>query len=142
MKIVEVKKYSEKVKAAMDSLIPQLSPGKVPPTKQELIEIIESSTTILLVVEENEKIIGCLTIVFFRIPTGLKAKIEDVVVDQKSRGKGVGETMIRHAIQLLNSMNVKYVDLTSRPSRESANRLYHKIGFEQRETNVFRYHLK
>ena len=142
MNIIEVKQYSDRVKAAMDRLIPQLSPIQVPPSKQELSEIIESPSTILLIAEKKKKIIGSLTLIFFRTPTGLKTRIEDVIVDQESRGEGVGESLVRYAIHLLKETDAKSVDLTSGSSRESANRLYRKIGFEQRETNVYRYNLK
>jgi ribosomal protein S18 acetylase RimI-like enzyme len=83
--------------------------------------------------------VGSLTLASFRIPTGLRAWIEDVVVDQGARGAGVGEALLRHALALATGAGARSVDLTSRPSREAANRLYRRVGFKPRETNVWRY---
>jgi ribosomal protein S18 acetylase RimI-like enzyme len=93
----------------------------------------------MFVARDDEKIIGVLTLVCFRIPTGLRAVIEDVVVDQDSQGHGVGEALTRNAIEYAREKGAASVDLTSRPSRRSANRLYGRIGFEKRETNVYRF---
>jgi ribosomal protein S18 acetylase RimI-like enzyme len=82
-----------------------------------------------------------LTLVIFRTPTGARAWIEDVVVDESARGQGAGEALVAEAIRLASDAGARTVDLTSRPSRESANRLYEKIGFQARETNVYRYDL-
>jgi ribosomal protein S18 acetylase RimI-like enzyme len=82
-----------------------------------------------------------LTLVVYRIPTGVRAAIEDVVVDQAGRGRGVGEALTQSALELAAKHGAKTVDLTSRPSREAANRLYERVGFERRETNMWRYNL-
>ena len=87
-------------------------------------------------------ILGSLTLAFYRIPTGLKAWIEDVVVDTEARGRGVGELLNRAALDEARRRGAKDVSLTSRPSREAANRLYLRIGFEARNTNVYRYTLE
>ena len=89
--------------------------------------------------EAGGRIVGSLTLAVFRIPTGLRAWIEDVVVDGEARGKGVGEALNRAAIERAQALGARTVDLTSRPSREAANRLYRRIGFVQRETNVYRF---
>ncbi len=83
-----------------------------------------------------------MTLAFYRIPTGLKAWIEDVVVDDEARGNGIGEALSRAAIDEARRRGAKNVSLTSRPSREAANRLYRGIGFEQYETNLYRYELE
>jgi ribosomal protein S18 acetylase RimI-like enzyme len=83
--------------------------------------------------------VGSLTLATFPIPTGVRAWIEDVVVDSGARGHGVGEALNRAAIDEARSRGAITVELTSRPSRESANRLYLRLGFEPRETNVYRY---
>jgi ribosomal protein S18 acetylase RimI-like enzyme len=95
----------------------------------------------LFVAREHGEIVGSLSLVLFRIPTGLRAWIEDVVVDESARGKGVGEALSRAAIDHALKAGAKTVDLTSRPSREAANRLYERLGFKKRETNVYRYEL-
>lgn len=86
-------------------------------------------------------VLGSLTLAFYRIPTGMKAWIEDVVVDGEARGRGVGDRLNRAALAEARARGAKDVSLTSRPSREAANRLYQRIGFEARETNVYRFEL-
>jgi ribosomal protein S18 acetylase RimI-like enzyme len=102
--------------------------------------MLESGAShLLLARDEAGPILGCMTLVVFRIPTGVRAWIEDVVVDADARGKGVGEALNSAALELAASLGAKTVDLTSRPSREAANRLYRRLGFVQRETNVYRW---
>jgi ribosomal protein S18 acetylase RimI-like enzyme len=84
-------------------------------------------------------IVGTLTLVVFRIPTGVRAWIEDVVVDEGARGRGVGQALTRAAIDRAAQAGARTVDLTSRPAREAANRLYQGLGFQARATNVYRY---
>lgn len=125
--------------AAFGSLIPQLSSSNPPPTRAELEEIVASPATVLFVARVGGRIVGSLTLATFRIPTGLRAWIEDVVVDSGARGHGVGEALNRAAIEEARSRGAVTVDLTSRPSREAANRLYQRLGFTARETNVYRF---
>jgi ribosomal protein S18 acetylase RimI-like enzyme len=98
--------------------------------------------TLLVAYSDAGEIIGSLTLAMFRIPTGLRAWIEDVIVDGSQRGQGTGEALTRRALEVAKEAGATTVDLTSRPSREAANRLYQRIGFERRETNVYRYSLK
>ena len=125
---------------AYQRLIPQLSSSSPAPTEDELASIIESdSATVLVAEDEGGTILGSMTLVVFRIPTGVRAWIEDVVVDTEARGMGIGQALNEYAIQLAEQAGAKTIDLTSRPSRESANRLYKRLGFVARETNVYRY---
>jgi ribosomal protein S18 acetylase RimI-like enzyme len=124
---------------AFERLIPQLSKSNPPPTADELREIIESPATVLFIAVLDGLIVGALTLAVFRIPTGVRAWIEDVVVDGDARGHGVGELLNRAALDRAAAMGAITVDLTSRPSREAANRLYQRLGFVARETNVYRY---
>jgi len=103
--------------------------------------MIDSDDTVLFVARVDGVILGSLTLAFYRIPTGTKAWIEDVVVDTDARGHGVGELLNRAALDEARARGAKDVSLTSRPSREAANRLYQRIGFEPRDTNVYRYTL-
>jgi ribosomal protein S18 acetylase RimI-like enzyme len=133
------------LREAFDRLTPQLSSSNPPPSDDELAFIVGSPATVLLVARDPDadgRIVGSLTLALFRIPTGLRAWIEDVVVDGEARGRGVGEALNRHALDVARDAGAKTVDLTSRPSREAANRLYARIGFQQRETNVYRYDLR
>ena len=125
--------------AAMTLLLPQLSRSAPPPTEAALAEIVGSPATLLFVARVEDRIVGSLTLALFRIPTGLRAWIEDVVVDDEARGAGVGAALNRAALAAAAERGARTVDLTSRPSREAANRLYQRLGFVQRDTHVYRY---
>jgi ribosomal protein S18 acetylase RimI-like enzyme len=121
-------------------LVRQLSRSSPPPSEAELDELIRSPACHLLLAREaGGAIVGMLTLAIFRIPTGLRAWIEDVVVDEAARGQGVGAALTNAAIRLADEHGARTVDLTSRPSREAANRLYQRLGFVQRETDVYRF---
>lgn len=128
---------------AFDRLMPQLSSSSAPPSLDELATIAASRATVLLVARDvtSGEIVGSMTLAMFRIPTGLRAWIEDVVVDEAVRGRGVGAALNLAALERARSEGVRTVDLTSRPSREAANRLYRRLGFEPRQTNVYRLEL-
>ncbi|CAB4767398.1 unannotated protein [freshwater metagenome] len=108
-------------------------------TNSELLEIVNSESTLMFVARVNNEIVGLLTLAIFRIPTAMRAWIEDVVVDSSARGHGVGEALNLAAIAEAKRRGAKTVDLTSRPSREAANKLYQRIGFVERDTNVYRF---
>ena len=122
-------------------LIPQLSSSNPPPSQEQLTEMVQSPATLVLVARVDGRIAGSLTLAMFRIPTGLRAWIEDVVVDGDARGNGVGEALNLFAIEEARKRGAVTVDLTSRPSREAANRLYQRLGFVARDTNVYRFTL-
>ena len=153
---------------SINSLLSSLSPNAPAVTNDVLKELIEDPATRLLLAtintpsakegsskgrvvggegsseggtvgEDGKKIVGMLTLAVFRIPSGVRAWIEDVVVDTEMRGNGIGAALVRRAIEIAQESKAKTVDLTSRPSREAANRLYQRLGFEQRLTNVYRY---
>jgi len=132
---------TDEVLAALHRLIPQLSSLSAPITIADLRAIIDSDSSVLFIARVDGRIVGSLTLAVFRIPTGIRAWIEDVVVDENARGHGVGEALNRAALAEAKRRGAKTVDLTSRPSREAANRLYLRIGFVARETNVYRYDL-
>ena len=125
--------------AAFERLIPQLSSSSPPPSREQLVELVENDDTVLFLAVVNGRIMGSLTLAFYRIPTGLKAWIEDVVVDDAVRGRGLGEALNDAALNEARLRGAKDVSLTSRPAKEAANRLYKRIGFESRETNIYRY---
>jgi len=126
---------------AFAHLIPQLSKSSPPPNLEQVREMVQSPASDVLIARLHGRIVGTLTLVVFRIPTGVRAWIEDVVVDDSARGHGVGDQLNRFAIEIAQGKGAKTVDLTSRPSREAANRLYQRIGFMPRETNVYRFDL-
>ena len=139
--VVAVHTVDDELVEAFDRLIPQLSSSSPPPTRDHLTAMVDSEDTVLYVARVGGRILGSLTLAFYRIPTGTKAWIEDVVVDAEARGHGVGELLNRAALDEARARGSKDVSLTSRPSREAANRLYRRIGFEPRETNVYRFTL-
>jgi ribosomal protein S18 acetylase RimI-like enzyme len=134
--------------AAVARLLPQLSSSSAPPTLDELQRIIEDPATALLLAvsggspSDNGHVVGMLTLAVFLLPTGTRAWIEDVVVDDEARGAGVASTLVQAALDRARMQGAKTVDLTSRPDREVANRLYVRLGFLSRETNVYRYTLE
>ena len=135
-----VTEVTESLTDAYRVLIPQLSSSSNPPTGEALQRIIESdSAQILIAEDENGEILGTMTLVIFQIPTGIRAWIEDVVVDSSARGKGIGKKLNLAALELAKQAGAKTVDLTSRPARQEANQLYRSIGFVERETNVYRF---
>lgn len=125
----------------LNRLIPQLSASAPPLTQRDVETIVNSEVTTLFVARRDDALVGTLTLVIFAIPTGFRAWIEDVVVDEGSRGLGVGEQLTMAAVEEARHRGVRSLDLTSRPSREAANALYRRLGFEERETNVYRFSL-
>jgi len=135
--IDEVHSVDDEIVEAFAVLIPQLSRSNPAPDQATLQAIADSEASTLLIARDTDdegRIVGSMTLAMFRIPTGLRAWIEDVVVDENARGKGVGRSLNERAIEI-----AREADLTSRPSREAANRLYQRLGFVARETNVYRY---
>jgi ribosomal protein S18 acetylase RimI-like enzyme len=141
--VSEASEVTDELVEAFERLIPQLSSSNPPPSRERLAEIVASPATQLLLARDggSGEILGSLTLALFRIPTGLRAWIEDVVVDESARGRGVGEALNRVALDRARAAGATTVDLTSRPSREAANRLYQRLGFVARDTNVYRFTL-
>ncbi|MBT3541662.1 MAG: GNAT family N-acetyltransferase [Opitutae bacterium] len=139
MKIFEITEADDSTLDAVNRLLPQLSKSSKLINWSTLQKLTNSECTRLYVAKEDDTIFGMLSLVVFSIPTGTKAWIEDVVVDERARGKGVGKELMNHALNVAKELGAKSADLTSRPSREAANKLYQAIGFEGRETNVYRY---
>ncbi|MEA2717092.1 MAG: hypothetical protein QOI99_1409 [Actinomycetota bacterium] len=141
MVVDEVTEVTDEVVEAVARLVPQLSRSAPVPTLEELVEIVGAPATVFLAARSkgDGRILGLLTLALFRIPTGVRAWIEDVVVEESARGRGIGEALTREAIRRAGDAGARTVDLTSRPSRETANRLYRRLGFVERETNVYRY---
>jgi ribosomal protein S18 acetylase RimI-like enzyme len=131
----------QSIVSAFAQLIPQLSSSNPAPDGAALQRIVDHDATTLFLAHLDGRIVGSLTLAVFPIPTGVRAWIEDVVVDEGVRGHGVGEELNRAALERARSLGAITVDLTSRPSREAANRLYKRLGFVERETNVYRFEL-
>lgn len=140
MHITEIVEVTDEVVAAFARLIPQLTTSSPAPDADQLAEMAADPNTLVFAARDSDSggMVGTLTLAFFRIPTGLQARIEDVVVDEAARGKGVGRRLTQVAIDRARAAGAKAVGLTSRPARRAANALYTSMGFEMRDTNVYR----
>ena len=141
IEIFEIQEADEAILTSVNRLLPQLSKSARPINGEQFKRLVESESTRLFFAKEGTDVLGMLSLVVFPIPTGVKAWIEDVVVDQKARGKGVGKALMNKALVEAGNLGTKSIDLTSRPSREAANKLYQAIGYQERETNVYRYRI-
>jgi ribosomal protein S18 acetylase RimI-like enzyme len=137
MKVERVTEADEALATAVARLVPQLSTRREPAGIVELVELVATPGTSLIVARDGPDVIGMLTLIVYRVPTGLRAWIHDVVVDETARGRGVGEALTREALRQAEEAGAISVELTTREGREAANRLYRRLGFEQRETNVY-----
>lgn len=145
MHIQRVSEVTDGLYEALRRLVPQLGVHKVPPTRQELKELVESESSTLLIASRpggNAQILGMLCLVVYRVPTGLRSIIEDVVVDEEARGQGIGEALVRYALDLAQESGAEGVALTSNPQRHAANHLYRSMGFQLRQTNPYFYRYK
>ena len=141
MYIYRVTSADQELLEALQRLIPQLS-GCPPPTADELDQLVSSEASILLAARYPEKdgpIVGAMVLVVYRVLTGLHGYVEDVIVDEAARGQGIGEGLMREAIRIAEEMGAANIGLTSHARRAAANQLYLKLGFEQRQTNVYKY---
>ena len=137
-----VQEATPELHEALRRLLPQLSRTARPVSEGDLDSLVRSDAVRLLVARDaGQNIVGTLALALFLMPTGMRAWIDDVVVDETARGQGVGQSLTAAALEIARSEGATRVDLTSRPSREAANRLYRRMGFEQRDTNLYRYRL-
>jgi len=130
---------------ALQRLVPQLGVHKIPPTWAELAELLKSESSTILIArqpDESGPIAGVLSLTIYRVPTGLRSIIEDVIVDENMRRRGIGEALVQKAIDLAREAGADGVSLTSNPEREAANQLYQSMGFELRKTNPYVYRFK
>lgn len=133
---------TDEIVDALRRLVPQLSSSARPPDRARVEALVRSEAATLLVARDTAgRIAGTLTLAVFPSPTGVRAWIEDVIVDEAARGAGVGAALTERAIELARAAGARTVDLTSRPARDAANALYRRVGFVQRETTVYRYEL-
>ncbi|HEX4679190.1 MAG TPA: GNAT family N-acetyltransferase [Gaiellaceae bacterium] len=137
MRVERVTEADQMLADAMARLVPQLSPHRKPPGIAELVELVAAPEANLIVARDGADVLGMLTLIVYRVPTGLRAWIHDVVVDEAARGRGVGKALTAEALRLAKEAGAISVELTTCQEREAANRLYRRLGFEQRETNVY-----
>jgi ribosomal protein S18 acetylase RimI-like enzyme len=139
VRVEELREVTDEVVETFNRLLPQLSRSAPPLDRAALERIAGSDATTLLVAWADGRLAGTLSLVMFPIPTGIRAWIEDVIVDEAARGQGIGEALTMAALRLAEAAGARTVDLTSRASREAAGRLYERVGFQSRETRFYRY---
>jgi len=136
VKIEHVTEASDGLVATIRALLPQLTEARTPPTLEQLQDVV-SNQTLLVARDDDGGVLGTLTFVLYRVSSGVKGRIEDVIVDESARGQGVGEALVREGMRLANEAGVLMLELTSMPYRQSANRLYRRLGFVRKPTNVY-----
>jgi ribosomal protein S18 acetylase RimI-like enzyme len=136
MTIEQVREADEQLVATIHSLLPQLTEARTPPTLAQLQDVV-ATQTLLVARDDDGSILGTLTFVRYRVSSGVKGRIEDVIVDESARGRGVGEALVREGMRLANEAGVLMLELTSMPYRQAANRLYRRLGFVRKPTNVY-----
>ena len=141
MRIEAATEATEELLDALTSLLPQLNPQLKPLTMERLSTVIGDPATTLLVVSDDGRIVGAAAVLVYATPAFVKARIEDVVVDEHARGKGVGEALVRRCLEVARERGAEIVELQSARWREVANRLYPRLGFELRESNLYRLNL-
>lgn len=137
MEIKQLKEITKEDALTLRKLMLELSENATT-SHEQLNKVVQSENVFLFVAVENEQIFGSISLATYNIPTGLKVWIEDVVVAQSARGKGIGRKLVQHAIDFAKTMNVAKIDLTSSFHRLPAIELYLKMGFEKRDTNLYR----
>jgi ribosomal protein S18 acetylase RimI-like enzyme len=141
MRIEAATEATQELLDALTSLLPQLNPQLKPLTMERLSAVIADPATTLLVARDDARIVGAAAVLVYATPAFVKARIEDVVVDEHSRGKGVGEALVRRCLEVARERGAEIVELQSARWREVANRLYPRLGFELRESNLYRLNL-
>lgn len=138
MQIEEVIQATPEVHAALARLLPQLNPQLPIPTMERIQAIIADPAVILLLARDGEEVVGTTTLIVYPTPFWIKARLDEVVVDESARGKGVGAALVKACLEIAREKGVEVVELQSGVQREAANRLYPRMGFKLRETNVYR----
>jgi ribosomal protein S18 acetylase RimI-like enzyme len=138
MQIDIVTQADEELYEAFQCLVPQLTSNNPPPSLTDLADLVrDASSTLIVARDDSGQIVGALTLSVYRVPTGIRSIIEDVIVDNAARGQGIGDALMKYAIDLAREKGAQNISLTSNPMREAANRLYLRVGFKKRETNAY-----
>jgi GNAT superfamily N-acetyltransferase len=138
LRVEKATRATATLERSLAALLPQLNPKLAIPTNKKLRALLADPATTLLLAREGETIVGTATLIVYTTPAWRKARIEDVVVDERARGRGVGEALIKECLEKARRLGVQVIELQSAPYREVANRLYPRLGFELRKTNVYR----
>lgn len=134
-----IREASQELVDAFGKLLPQLSTTAKPLDYEAIGRMVTCDANTVLVARTPDAIIGTLTLVLLHLPSGVRARVEDVVVDSAARGQGVAGLLTQEALRLAREAGARTVDLTSRPDRAAANRLYERLGFQARQSTVYRF---
>jgi ribosomal protein S18 acetylase RimI-like enzyme len=138
MQIEIVAQADAELYEAFQRLVPQMTQNNPPPSPDDLADLVRNAASTLMIARDGTgQIVGALTLAVYRVPTGVRSIIEDVIVDNAARGQGIGEALMNRAIELAREKGAQNISLTSNPMREAANRLYLRVGFKKRETNAY-----
>jgi ribosomal protein S18 acetylase RimI-like enzyme len=138
MQIDIVTQADQELYDAFQRLVPQLTDNNPPPSLNDLADLVrDASSTLMIARDDHGQIVGALTLTVYRVPTGIRSIIEDVIIDTSARGQGIGDALMKYAIDLAREKGAQNISLTSNPMREAANRLYLRVGFKNRETNAY-----
>ncbi len=138
MQIEIITTADEELYEAFQRLVPQLTDNNPPPSLDDLAALVrDAASTLIIARNENDDIVGALTLAVYRVPTGIRSIIEDVIVDISTRGEGVGEALMLRSVELAREKGASNISLTSNPMRVAANKLYLRVGFVKRETNAY-----
>jgi ribosomal protein S18 acetylase RimI-like enzyme len=137
VRIEQAHEATEELLQAIHRLLPQLTEARTPPTLDQLAETVAGQTVLVARDDETGAIVATATFIRYRVSSGLKGRLEDVIVDSSVRGQGVGEELVQEVLRRANEAQVLMLELTSMPYRESANRLYKRLGFVRKPTNVY-----
>jgi GNAT superfamily N-acetyltransferase len=140
VRIEPVSELTPEIRDALARLLPQLNPTLVVPDRERLERLVEDPDVVLLVARDGEQIVGTTTVIVYTTPFWIKARLDEVVVDESARGKGVGEALVKAALDVGRDRGAQVAELQSGrgPNREAAHRLYERLGFQIRDTDVFR----
>jgi GNAT superfamily N-acetyltransferase len=136
VRIEQAREATPELLEAIHRLLPQLTEARMPPTLEQLAETV-AGQTVLVARDDEGGIVGTATLIIYRVSSGLKGRLEDVIVDESARGQGVGDALVREVMNRANDAQVLMLELNSMPFRESANRLYKRLGFVRKPTNVY-----
>jgi len=145
MHVEKVSEVTDEVYTAVRLLVPQLGADKIIPTRDELNVLVRSEAATFLIArypDKDSEISGILTLTVYRVPTGIRSIVEDVIVDERLRRRGIAEALMRHAIELAGQAGASVLALSSNPARQAANKLYQSMGFQKRETNSYLYKIR
>lgn len=139
IEIEVVREATDEVMAAFARLLPQLSPAARPLTRDALVRMLSFDAAAVLIARLDGRIVGTLTLLIFPVPSGIRARIEDLVVDEAARGQGVAWALTAQALEMARRAGVRTVDLTASPAEEDTTRVYERLGFQWRESSVYRF---